>query len=163
MTTTTKPTLAEIAAAAGMKTYPREYSVTSKLEHAARMLDGRTHYLDGGNRRLFGSRVNTITTDEHKTILGIVESVRPPTGPRIYRAVIFDITGEVIHKTEEKTAHGFTGHRSGRAADRELFAWFDQADPATILRDAIRREQDAAERRADELKKAALILDQTTA
>lgn len=137
-TTTTAPDLRAIATAARLRPYERTHTL-SKAENAERQLAGRSHYYDAATRRGFGSRVVTLTTDEAGTILGTVESVAPPSGPRIFRAVIFDIAGNTIHRTEATTAHGFKGHSTSRKADKELFAWFDAADPAAILAAALNR------------------------
>lgn len=114
MTTTTTTTtqtrkLSDIANAAGLRAFEHYGSYCGSLtKHAARVLDGRTHYFDEGSVRYFGCKVHNLRAFGDRTIIATIESVSPPQAGRAYRVVVFDIDGTVIYRTGEKD-----GERAG--------------------------------------------------
>lgn len=146
--------LSDIARKAGFTLfdYSGAYGV-SRAAAAERQLEGKSHYFDAGTRRYFGAQILNLQTYGDDTMLCAVESVSPPRGPRLYRAVVFNVTGEVIHRTSVET-DGFAGLTTADKARAELREFLQGCDPSLILRQAIQSRREAIEREARELSAA---------
>lgn len=145
-------TIAELIRATGNKSYEAQHYGNSS-EHCERQLSGRSHYYDGGTRRYFGARVLDVSTDADDAMLFTVESVAPPSGPRLYRMVAFDIYGTVVHRTEQQT-NGFAGWKTADGARAELRKYREALDVRAVTIAAIKSKVKAIQREAAELEAA---------
>ena len=109
------------AQATGFRLYGNRWS--SHLGDRAEMeLDGRSHYYDEETRRYFGSRVLDLFESHAGLLLCSVESVQPPHGPRVYRAVIHDLLGNTLFRSFGNDNNTF-GHARANQARTELERW----------------------------------------
>jgi hypothetical protein len=104
---------------------------------AADQLSGRSHYYDASTRRYFGCRVNGLCVRLEGLLLCTLESVSPPEGGRVHRAVVHDLTGQIIYRSreDEKNVHGF---RTGKQANADLCRWLaeyhdEETEAARVL------------------------------
>lgn len=110
--------------------------------NAQRNLSGRTHYVDEGTLRWHKSRVLDARSYAGGLLFGVVTSDGDARGydqgGREFRAVVFDLFGFVIDRSElEKT------YTTAAAARRALFETMKSLDGMAITRAAIKRERKA--------------------
>lgn len=114
--------------------------------HAADQLSGRSHYYDASTRRYFGCRVNGLCVRLEGLLLCTLESVSPPEGGRVHRAVVFDLAGQVIYRSKDDDADSF-GFRTGKQANADLCRWLDAYhDEETEAARVLAHEIEAARR-----------------
>ncbi len=142
-------TIAELIRATGNRAYEAQHYGNSS-EHCGRQLSGRSHYYDEGTRRYFGARVLDVSTDPDGAMLFTVESVTPPSGPRLYRMVAFDVYGNVVHRTEHET-NGFAGWKTADGARAELRKYRESVNVSGVTAAAIAAKVKAIKREAAEL------------
>ena len=94
----------------GQRAY-QAYHCGNSAEHCNQQLDRRSYYYTESNRRFFSSRILEVRTFCNGLLLGTVESVKPPHGSRVYRSVIFDLLGQIVHRTD-------TEHKMGWATSK---------------------------------------------
>jgi len=110
-------------------------------------LTSRTHYVDDGTLRCFGSRILLSDVICSDTLFYIVESVSLDSNHtrRGVRGVVFDIFGTTVYRPPLEQCH-----RTTEQAKRAMWAWLDgfsEADHyATCLSTrATRKEREARE------------------
>ena len=123
--TTKKPTAGawanKAAQATGFRLYGQRW--TSHLGDRAELeLGGRSHYYDKDTRRFFGCRVLDLFESRAGLLLCSVESVQPPHGPRVYRAVVHDLLGNTVFRSFDRDFDTF-GHARANQARTELERW----------------------------------------
>lgn len=72
--------------------------INGSLERAQKALTGRTHYVDDSTLAFFSSRILSAQTWDCGLTFYIIESLTDSKGKRGYRAVLFDIFGNVINE-----------------------------------------------------------------
>lgn len=84
--------------------------------NAQRNLNGRTHYVDDDTLRFYKSRILYCHITENGLLLALVESCAadPENRKRVYRPVVFDVFGHVIHKPDFE--HSFSKSKKAHAA-----------------------------------------------
>ena len=92
--------------------------------HAAGLLSGRSHYYDAGDRRYFGCRLNGLCVRLEGLLLCTLESVSPPEGGRVHRAVVHDLAGQIVYRSKDDDADSF-GFKTGKQANADLCRWLD--------------------------------------
>ena len=109
------------AQATGFRLYGQRW--TSHLGDRAELeLGGRSHYYDKDTRRFFGCRVLDLFESRAGLLLCSVESVQPPHGPRVYRAVVHDLAGNTVFRSFDRDYDTF-GHARANQARAELERW----------------------------------------
>lgn len=119
MNTATKKTSREIAgqtaSRVGQRLYGDHCGGANAAYAAEKETQGRTYYYAPNTRRYFKCRVSSCTSLLEGLCLATIESVKPPhDGKRFYRAVIFDLLGHVVYRTERETVY------SSKACYREI-------------------------------------------
>lgn len=116
-------------------------------ETARRNLSGRTHYADPDTMAFFGSRVIECWATQDGHLLAMVESLRPTpdgSGPRVYRPVIFDRFGGIVHKPEIEDSA-----KTKARARRQLAAALASLDGPAITARAAERYSHRIQRETD--------------
>ena len=122
----------------------RNESSDSKY-NAQRNLEGRTHYADDDSLRFHKSRINTSVITDGGLLFAIVESyaVDMRNTSRLFRPVIFDISGHVISRC--KLEDGF---KTSKQAIKAMWDELNSIDAATVTTDCISRYIAESERQA---------------
>lgn len=120
--------------------------------HAESELQGRSHYYDKSTRKGFGSRVNHLAIERGGLLLCTVESVAHPTEGRVHRAVVHDLSGEVIYRSCEDE-EGRSGFKAGKSAVADLRRWLDEyCDEATEAARVLAKATEAARRELERME-----------
>jgi len=126
----------------GQRAYEK-YHCGNSAEHCNKQLDRRSYYYNDGNRRFFNCRVLEVRTFCNGLLLGTVESVKPPEGSRVFRAVIFDLLGYIVHRSVTSNPFGW---KTSKTALKELLEvgsnYNIQVEAARVLELAIRETTD---------------------
>lgn len=85
--------------------YLYKHNGSDPTYNAERNLEGRTHYVDTGTRKYFGSRILSARPMSNDFAFYLVESVsgRPNHGGYNKRFVAFDVFGEVLTQRNEES------------------------------------------------------------
>jgi hypothetical protein len=140
-------TLAGLLRAKGARVFRDDSSYPAP--RAERALSGLSHYFSLETRKFFGSRVLDCKILDSGLILGVVESVKPPSGRRMFKAEFFDIFGTcLLGLANDASKHpaGFENYRCTHAAALKLF-WHkaNQIDAVAVTLEALASEARAAE------------------
>lgn len=123
--------------------------------NAQRNLCGITHYVDDDTLRYHKSRVLLSKVTAGGLLFAIVESCAssPDGSSRVFRPVIFNVLGSVIHRPD------FEGsHKTRKAAEREMWDAINAIDAKAMTLEAIeRRKQSAIAELDDFAEKVAAI------
>lgn len=114
-------------------------------------LNGRTHYVETSSLQFHKARILKAKATVDGLLFYIIEScAADPNGyRRIFRYVIFDITGRVISRPDLE--HG----RKNRAqAEKDLWAAMDQIDNKAVSLAAINKAQEYAIAEFDRVRDA---------
>lgn len=96
--------------------------MNSPLERAQKALTGRSYYVDNDTLAFFSSRISSAQTRDFGLSFYIVESVIDSSGKRGYRAVLFDIFGNVINERAKN------GELARNKASAERVYWDNMCD-----------------------------------
>ena len=93
--------------------------------NAERNLIGRTHYVDPDTRRYFKSRILSTTIAADGLLFALVESCSGDYDhkTRIFRPVVFDVFGDVIHRPDKDAS--FKSSKQARKALRDVLSGID--------------------------------------
>ena len=115
-------TLVDMLRAKGVRVFRDDSNYPAP--RAERALSGLTPYLSPETRKFFGSKVLDCKILDSGLILGVVESVKPPSGRRMFKAEFFDIFGTCLRglaNDASKHPAGFENYRCTHAAALKLF------------------------------------------
>lgn len=139
------PTIAEALRAAGINLFQDRRS--DAKARAQDCLAGLTHYVDDPTLRYFHSRIVSSAEYLSGCFFYIVESCALDAGNtrRGFRAVVFDVFGTTVYRPALDETH-----RTGDAARRAMWAWFDTFDAgahyaAELERRAVRLARESAD------------------
>lgn len=106
------------------------------LNQAQRNLEGLTHYVDDKSLSAFVAQIHHVYILEEGLLLALIESVQ--AGPnkesgRVYRPVLFDVFGNVIHQpTIDDSADSL------KKANAQLWQVVDEMDGVQITIDGLK-------------------------
>ena len=105
--------------------------------NAQRNLEGRTHYVDDDTLRFHKSRILSTHITDGGLILGLVESCAADyeNTKRVFRPVIFDITGYVLERPKLED-----GYSSSKAAKDAMWDTLNNIDAKQVTLEANERE-----------------------
>ena len=143
-----------IAHALGESLYKTRYTAPKAAAQDA--LSGRTHYADESTLRYFHSRILACSAHHAGTFLRVVETVAldHQNTQRGYRVVLFDLTGETVHRPSLDECHKTKG-----AAYRAFEAWFATFNPIKHYRALLTERAERTARQAAEMAAVAQNLE----
>lgn len=122
-------TLAQTLHAAGFQLYDVPSCFSGSLSTVAEsLMKNRTAYFSEETRRYFGARVLKLARRAEGLILGAIESFALPSGGRRFRAVFFDLDGNVAAQSDPE------GLATKAAAERDFWRIAGALDCVAITR-----------------------------
>ena len=106
--------------------------------NAQQNLEGRTHYVDDATLRFHKSRILRAKAVDQGMLFALIESYAADMHgrTRLFRHVIFDITGHTIDRPDMEH-----GHKTRKAAEKAMWTALDGIDAKAVTLAAIDREQ----------------------
>lgn len=120
-----------------MFTLYRQESYNDKY-NAQRNLLGRTHYVDDDTMRSFKSRILTTVNTDDGLLFALVESCSGDYEhkTRIFRPVIFDVFGNVLHRPDLEQSF-----KTGDQARKAMREALNEIDAVAVTRKAIASQE----------------------
>lgn len=137
------------------KLYKNEW--TNPKMNAQENLNGRTYYVETSTLRFFNSRIVSALPVSNGAFYKIIESLslNHNNTKRGFRAVLFDIFGEVVYRPD--LAECFT---SKEKADKGFYAWFEEFNEFEHYRNAIMWKLQKVEKEQMQLAEVLQTLNQ---
>lgn len=126
----------------------RDESDTPKL-NAQRNLASRTHYVDDDTLRFHKSRILSCHITDGGLLLGLVESVATTYdgSTRGFRAVVFDVAGNVLNRTSLDECH-----KTRRQSTNDMWRILNATDAYAVTLEAINSHQRQAVAECDTMR-----------
>jgi hypothetical protein len=109
--------------------------------NAQQNLTGRTHYVDDDTLKFFSARVLSFRIHAGGLLCSLVESVKGPDGPRIFRGVIFGIDGNTIYRPSFDESF-----RNREQAEKAMYKALDEIDAVKVTQESLKTQFARAKR-----------------